>query len=538
MANSLTSKTLDHLGLVSAMCEELDLVAQIDKHFPQDLQRREVSIGTICKALILNGLGFVERRLYMVSNFFEDKPIELLLGQGVAAEHLNDTVIGRALDELQAYGCTKLFSQLVPTVCEKLSLNSRFAHLDSTSFHLDGTYNSATPPPEEAQTLHLTQGYSRDYHPELNQVVLNLITDNQAGIPLHMQALSGNTNDKSSFRATIENHVSQLQNVTDIAYLIVDSAGYTRKTLQAYPNGLKWVSRVPATLKACKEAIGADLVFEHLTEGYQYASLCSAYGDVQQRWLVIHSEQASKKQRKTLLKNHCKQSKQEYKQVLAFEKQEFACKADAQRALTALMDKMKTLALEEVEWEEKVHYKGKGRPKKDAPVERIGYLARLTVSCSIARFEAEAKRRGMFILATNELDAQKLEDVEVLRAYKRQSKVERGFRFLKDPQFVASNFFVKKPERVEALVFIMTLCLTVYAAIEYRIRQLLLLRSVFLPNQLGKAVQNPTARWIFELFRGIHILYGMDKVLVLNLKDVHRKVLELLGEEYEKYYLQ
>jgi len=33
---------------------------------------------------------------------------------------------------------------------------------------------------------------------------------------------------------------------------------------------------------------------------------------------------------------------------------------------------------------------------------------------------------------------------------------------------------VKKPERVEALLFIMALCLSVYAAIEYRIRQKLL----------------------------------------------------------------
>ncbi len=537
MEDILSSKTLDHLGLVSGMCEELDLATQIDSCFPQDLFRREVSIGRICKALILNGLGFVECRLYMVSNFFEDKPTELLLGQGVEADHLNDTVIGRALDEIQAYGCTKLFGQLVPTICQRLSLSSRFAHLDSTSFHLDGVYNSENPPAADAAVLHLTQGYSRDHHPELNQVVLNLITDHQAGIPLHMEALSGNTDDKSSFRATIQNHVSQLQNVSNAKYLVLDSAGYAQETLAAYPEGVKWVSRVPATLKACKEALNADLMFQELSEGYRYASLCSLYGGIKQRWLVIHSEQAYKREMRTLTKNYHKQSTHEYKQVLAFGKKEFACQADAQNALEALMGKMKTLRLEKVEWKEKMHYKGRGRPGKNSQEAHISYSGRLKVSCPVAYFQAIEQQKGKFILATNQLDSQELEDDEILAAYKGQSKVERGFRFLKDPQFVASNLFVKKPERVEALVFIMTLCLTVYAAIEYRIRQLLLLREVFLPNQLGKPIQNPTTRWIFELFRGIHILYAMDKVLILNLKEIHRKILELLGQEYKKYYL-
>ncbi|MFT7011869.1 MAG: hypothetical protein ACJAWR_001893, partial [Flavobacteriales bacterium] len=53
MASELSTKVLDHLGLVSGMCDELDLVNQIDSHFYQDLEQREVSIGIICKSLII-----------------------------------------------------------------------------------------------------------------------------------------------------------------------------------------------------------------------------------------------------------------------------------------------------------------------------------------------------------------------------------------------------------------------------------------------------------------------------------------------------
>ena len=114
--------------------------------------------------------------------------------------------------------------------------------------------------------------------------------------------------------------------------------------------------------------------------------------------------------------------------------------------------------------------------------------------------------------------------------------MERGFRFLKDPQFMAATLFVKKPERVEALLFIMTLCLSVYAAIEYRVRKKLEAEKETLPNQLGKEVKNPTMRWIFACFNGIHILYTAEKKQVLNIKPLHLKVLNLLGQKYLKYY--
>jgi transposase len=153
------------------------------------------------------------------------------------------------------------------------------------------------------------------------------------------------------------------------------------------------------------------------------------------------------------------------------------------------------------------------------------------------RIYSTRAQKSKFIIATNELDSQKLSDREVLMGYKGQAKVERGFRFLKDPQFVASSFFVKKPERVEALLFIMTLCLTLYAALEYKLRQKLEQEQESLPNQLGKPVRNPTTRWVFALFAGIHFLYGaQNQPICLNLNSIHTKVLDLLGQPYKKYY--
>jgi transposase len=49
------------------------------------------------------------------------------------------------------------------------------------------------------------------------------------------------------------------------------------------------------------------------------------------------------------------------------------------------------------------------------------------------------QQQSCFLLATNQLDTQTLSDEELIAAYKDHQKVERGFRFLKDPLFLASS---------------------------------------------------------------------------------------------------
>lgn len=536
METTLQTKTLDHLGLVSGMYDELELVTQIDCLVQPDKTRRAVSIGTLCKALVLNGLGFSQRTLYMVSSFFDGKPIEVLLGGGINASQLNDSVLGRALDAIHAYGCTRLFSQLSPVICEKLGLSPRFIHMDSTDFHLDGEYNAEQPPAEGSKVLYLTKGYSRDHRPDLNQVVLNLIVENQAGIPLHMEALDGNSSDKTSFRETIAAYVSQLQSITGFTYVVMDSAGYTEKTIAEHSRHIKWISRVPETLNACKTLISSSEGLQPLAPGYHYRSIHTEQAGITQRWLLVFSEEAYQRELTTLTKMYQKQSLKEYKAFLCLCKQKFACSQDATQALQQFVKKCKYLQLEALSPEKKPQYTAKGRPAQDSQPASWRYYIRADVYCRLADYHQAASQKGKFVIATNELDEAKLSDQEVFDAYKGQSKVERGFRFLKDPQFVASSLFVKKPERVEALLFIMTLCLTVYAALEYKLRQQLEQRSETLPNQLGKQVKNPTARWVFILFSGIHLLYGMPQVIVLNLNEIHTKVLNLMGSNYKKYY--
>ena len=88
-----------------------------------------------------------------------------------------------------------------------------------------------------------------------------------------------------------------------------------------------------------------------------------------------------------------------------------------------------------------------------------------------------------------------------------------------------------------ALTMIMTLSLLVYAALEYRVRQALKHSSQTFPDQKAREVNNPTTRWIFQFFTGIHLLFINEmQVIVLNMNSQHLFLIKLLGEEYEKLY--
>jgi transposase len=134
-----------------------------------------------------------------------------------------------------------------------------------------------------------------------------------------------------------------------------------------------------------------------------------------------------------------------------------------------------------------------------------------------------------------------LSDADILAQYKGQAHVERGFRFLKDPMFLANTLFLKKVERIMALLMVMTVCLLVYAALEHRIRKTLKQHDAHVPDQKGKPTQRPTARWVFELCLDVHLLTITInaitfKTLVLNLQDELRTLLVLLGRSYEQLY--
>jgi transposase len=157
---------LDHLGLIASVSNDLGLVSLIDARLKPDDQEARTP-GEALKERILNSLGFANRPLSLTPQFFAGKPLDLLFRPGVEANMFNRFKLGRTLDEVDAYGCDLLFSELALGVCQQEAIDQRFNHLDTTSFSLTGDY----VPESDQQAIAITHGYSKDQRPDLKQAV-------------------------------------------------------------------------------------------------------------------------------------------------------------------------------------------------------------------------------------------------------------------------------------------------------------------------------------------------------------------------------
>ncbi|MEO1764555.1 MAG: DUF4277 domain-containing protein, partial [Cyanobacteria bacterium J06629_18] len=124
--------------------DSIGLVEIINEYCPKEPEEK-ISSGHVVKAMILNGLGFVSSPLYLFSEFFKDKPCEHLIGKGVKAEYLNDYKLGRVMDKLFIKGLTEIFLAISMNVKKQFEISSKSSHLDSSSLHVHGEYNTSLP---------------------------------------------------------------------------------------------------------------------------------------------------------------------------------------------------------------------------------------------------------------------------------------------------------------------------------------------------------------------------------------------------------
>lgn len=248
---SVRVERLDHLGIVAGICREIGLAEYLDGLAGPTQQ--QVSIGTATVAMILNGLGFSNRRLYLIAQFFATKPVEHLLGPGITAEMLHDDCLGRTLDWLHDHDPTALFADIARQARQRFGIPARQARIDTTSFAVAGEYDKDL----DAHTMAVTYGYSRDHRADLKQWMLARATTRAGNVSLFCQALDGNASDKASLVAAVEALAEQLRtDIEEAPIFVADSGLYSAENVaRLSAAGVRWISRVPDTSQEAKTAL-------------------------------------------------------------------------------------------------------------------------------------------------------------------------------------------------------------------------------------------------------------------------------------------
>jgi transposase len=543
MEENLQVETLDHLGLVAGIVDELGLVELTDELLPGHHQNC-ISNGQVLKAMVLNCFGFLSAPLYLFREFFESKSTEHLLGEGIKASYLNDDRIGRVLDKLSRYGTTMFFLKASLQGVERYEVDTEQCHLDSSSFSVEGDYAFEDTDREigeedeaKVQAIKICRGYSRDQRPDLKQYMVNLICSRDGGVPLWLKVADGNQSDAQSFAGVMQEFAQQW----DMERMfVIDAAFYSEPNLQQV-SSLKWLSRVPQTLKLAKELMQqstAELTaVDCELEDYQLWEVSKTYGDIEQRWVLIESQ--TRKEDETLWAKELEKIESRLnRQLKQLTKTIFACRPDACEALLQFQEQLETHQLKDIQIQTVKIKRQPGQTKIDKSKTAIdGYRIQGQLQLKAETAEKFSRQRSRFILATNQLDREQWSAQKLLKEYKQQQKVERGFRFLKDPLFFTSSVFVKKPERVEALALIMALTLLVYTLAERRLRQVLAEQGHTVLDQRKRPTAKPTFRWIIQKFQGIHLVMTEGCQRIVNLSPERQFILHLFGSHVRRYYL-
>lgn len=530
------AESLGHLGLIAATIKDNGLIEKIDSQF--GFPEVGVKYGQRVAAMILNGLGFINTALYMTPRFFHDKPIELLLGEGVSAPQLNDDCLGRCLDKIAAYGTTKWYSEVALSVVGAAGLLSGAAHIDSTTLSLYGSYDQSGDSVSPKPCL----GYSKDHRPDLKQVTLQCVSLGKHVLPIWMEALDGNSSDKKSFAETVKRVDAFYKEVKSAPKMcfIGDSALYGEKLNDL---NVEWLTRVPETYGECRSLCDLHKVDWKKTNDDRYQIFSYTPKDKPERWLLVRSEPAFHRESETFFRKHSRTFEDLNKALWHCSCQTFNCEDDARKAIDKIIRSKKHFYDVAYAIVKKTRFSSKGRPPKGAEPDESFYQVEIQgISSDYQRIVERRETLGRFVLATNVLDRNVLPDESILFDYKEQGAIEQGFRFIKNDTFGLDEVYLKKPERIGALMAIMTLCLLIYGLAQYRLRDSLAKHGEVLPNQKGKPTQSPTLMWIFTLFSSITAIRISDDSgnihrIVMNLEPLHQKIILLFGETARKIYL-
>ena len=376
-----------------------------------------------------------------------------------------------------------------------------------------------------------------------------LVTSGE-GVPQFLQPLDGNASDKRALLAAVQALTQQLQERGETpGVYVADSGLYSAENMtQLNAAGVRWVSRVPETSTAAQAMVQERLdtpdTWQSTADGrrHWWSRQLAELPQGAERWIVVRTQEGEERARATVQRQAERDQAAWAKRLWHLGNQTFACQPDAEAALAKTCQRRPPWLVVASRVVAQAHYPTRGRPRKEATPTKQVWQIQATLTLDAAALEREALRRAAYLVGTNLLDVAAWPDEAVIALYREQSVAECGFAFLKDPLFLASSVFVKRPERIMALAFIMTLCLLVYKLAEVRVRQRLAATGLTVPDQVRKPTVRPTLRWLFHCFEGIdlhHTLHpgGTRATEVLRLTPVHRLVLRLLGPAYENCYL-
>jgi transposase len=549
----LDSKFLGALPIVNHFLARLQLEALLDRRLPPPDPRTKVPPALVLMVL-LRSLILSKAPLYSVAEWAASM---LPAALGLTAERagaLNDDRMGRALDELFESDRTALLTDFVLGMVREFQIRLDELHNDSTSLAFQGDYKNADGRKvEDIPTRRITYGHSKDFRPDLKQLLWILTVSSDGAVPVHFKVDDGNVGDQSTHIETW-NMLRQLVGSPKFLY-VADCKLCTSGSLRyideqhgsfitVLPGNRKendwfreWISGHDAAWQmiTCIEYPGKreSNIIEALESPipevngfrliwFRSSEKCCRDADIRHD-AIVRADKALEKFADKLLRPRCgfKVARTVRKAV-----DEVLDQAGAKRWIEYGVERVFVVTDQQDEGR-----KRPGAPSRIRQTKRLRFRLSWQVRTDVVH--ADSRSDGIIPLVTNRTDLSPLKVYIIYHC--NQPLVEKRHDLLKNTLQVTPAF-LHSVSRLEALLFLEYLAATVHALVE---RELRLKMSQNHLEQLplypeARECSAPTAERVFEIFEHLqtHTILNEGRKLRTfqpRLTKLQRELLELLG---------
>ena len=488
--------------------------------------------------LLLKNILIERNALYAIREWAAAYDPALVYGGGYG-----DDVLARALDRLFEADRASLLTRVVLHAVKTDAVDLGQIHQDTTSVKLAGAYVN-----QRRSALQLARGYSKDHRPDLKQLVYELSVTHDGAVPVLFKAHDGNRTDDTLH----EENWQTLRGIigrSDFLY-VADSKLCVSKTLMNIDrNQGRFITIMPRTraeVEQFRNKVQASLVrwekvwarrSSRKQERIDLYEVAIGLYQIQEGFKIYWFRSSEKARRDWNEREDKVAAAMDQLRMLADPerkhrpKTENALRRKVDVILSNVEDWIKVdITLKEVE---KFQQLKRGRSSSNTTYRRtVHQVPVIHYARDENAISQSAAMDGTFPLVTNT----SLESSAVLRAYKYQPKLEKRHALLKSGLAVAP-IFLKKNQRIEALMFVYFLAQLVSALIERQMRNVMRERGIpqiqILPEERPSAT--PTTQQMTRVFRSCtrHLLFTENGELVqtfpLPLTPIQKQILSLLS---------
>ncbi|WP_425449085.1 IS1634 family transposase [Dethiothermospora halolimnae] len=534
------------MNFMAGMCRKIN----IDKIFNESLQsqngrRPDISYGTQALMTIVN---IVDDKvpLYRMKEYYSDYiDLDGIFKEEIDISQINDDRFGNFLDKFYEANPREIFSKISAYAFATYGIEVKNINYDTTSKVMWSEYDGYDGKHGE---ISITFGHSKNKRNDKKQIKIGAGV--AEGLIVDAKVLSGNTDDKSYNFDNLDGVEEVLDTIKvskESFYYIADSAAFTENTIKkANDMKIKMITKVPDRLIVTKELKNA--VFKEL-ETFDKINFINAqnkeveylikettfdYNGVLCKGALCYSYALESTKRKSILKKVEAERKLLNKTIKKYSKLTFETEGQAIKLIEELKKgELKKIKFNNLSYQIIQNVKNKpGRQKKDISIEET--IKEYGIKINFIELENTVEeyitKSCIFILASTDLE---ISAEQLLKEYKTQSCVEKKFQQFKSSEFVDA-LFLKTPQRVEALTYMMLISMMVLSVIEYVTRREMKKENITILGPGDIKMKNPSLNAILIIMKTVPIMVigignNKERRLIQSLKDNQKCVLRCLN---------